>query len=53
MVKITDIRMELGTFFLIGILGGGVEFNWVHSALRPLIGDYDDEEICGMTGKGN
>jgi hypothetical protein len=24
--------------FLIGLLGGGVESNWVHSALRPLIG---------------
>jgi hypothetical protein len=34
----------------------GVNSNWVHSALRPLIGpgDYDVEEIGGMMiGRGN
>jgi hypothetical protein len=32
----------------------GVESNWIHSALRPPIGDYDDGEIGGMMiGGGN
>jgi hypothetical protein len=40
-------------------IGGGVESNWVHSALWPLIpivpapDDYDDGEIDGMIGRGN
>jgi hypothetical protein len=46
--------------FLIGIVWG-VESNWVHSALRPLIGllcqplgDYDHGEIGGIIiGRGN
>jgi hypothetical protein len=46
--------------FLIGIVGG-VESNWVYSALRPPIGLFcqppvidDDGEIGGMMiGKGN
>jgi hypothetical protein len=32
---------------------GGVESTWVHSALRSAQGDYDDEEIGGMIGRGN
>jgi hypothetical protein len=32
----------------------GVESSWVHSALRPAPGDYDDGEIGGMMiGRGN
>jgi hypothetical protein len=45
-------------FFLAGIVG--VESNWVHLALWPLIGlllpapgDYDDGEIGGMIFRGN
>jgi hypothetical protein len=30
----------------------GVQSNWVHSALRPAPGDYDDGEIGGIIGKG-
>jgi hypothetical protein len=29
-----------------------VESNWVHSALRPPIADYDDGEIVGIIGRG-
>jgi hypothetical protein len=41
-----------------GIVGGGVESNWVLSAtnrpIMPTPGDYDDGEIGGMKiGRGN
>jgi hypothetical protein len=45
-------------FFLIGILGGGVQLGLLGTAAtnRPIVpspGDYDDGEIGGMIGKGN
>jgi hypothetical protein len=45
-------------FFLIGIVGGGVQLGPLGTAatIRPLVpapGDYDDGEIVGMIGRGN
>jgi hypothetical protein len=45
-------------FFLIGIVGGGVQMGPLGTAAtnRPIVpapGDYDDGEIGGMIGKGN
>jgi hypothetical protein len=45
-------------FFLIGILGGGVQLGPLGTAAtnRPIVaalGDYDDGEIGGMIGRGN
>jgi hypothetical protein len=54
--------MALGStqplFFLIGIVGGGVQLGPLGTAatIRPIVpapGDYDDGEIGGMTGRGN
>jgi hypothetical protein len=44
-------------FFLIGIVGGGVQLGPLSTVAtnRPIVsapGDYDGE-ICGMNGKGN
>jgi hypothetical protein len=47
------------TFFLIGIVGGGVQWGPLGTAAtnRPIVpapGDYDDgEKIGGMIGRGN
>jgi hypothetical protein len=46
------------TFFLIGIVGGGVQLGPLSTAAtnRPIVpapGDYDDGEIGGMIGRGN
>jgi hypothetical protein len=43
---------------LFGILGGGVQLGPLGTAVtnRPIMpapGDYGDEEICGMIGRGN
>jgi hypothetical protein len=45
-------------FFLIGIVGGGVQLGPLGTAAtnRPIVpvpGDYDDGEIGGMIGRGN
>jgi hypothetical protein len=44
-------------FFLIGILGGGIQGPLGTAATnRPIVparGDYDDGEIGGMIGRGN
>jgi hypothetical protein len=45
-------------FFFIGIVGGGVQLGPLDTAAtnRPIVpapGDYDDEEIGGMIGRGN
>jgi hypothetical protein len=45
-------------FFLIGIVGGGVQLGPLGTAAtnRPIVpapGDYVDGDICGMIGKGN
>jgi hypothetical protein len=45
-------------FFLIGIVGGGVQFGPLSTAatnmpIVPAPGDYNDGEIGGMIGKGN
>jgi hypothetical protein len=44
--------------FLIGIVGGGVQLGPLGTVAisRPIVlapGDYDDEEIGGMIGRGN
>jgi hypothetical protein len=47
------VRIKLNFFKLVW---GGVESNWVHSAMRPIVpapDDYDDGEIGGMIGRGN
>jgi hypothetical protein len=46
------------TFFLIGIVGGGVQLGPLGTAAtnRPTVpapGDHDDGEIGGMIGRGN
>jgi hypothetical protein len=52
-----DGETETTQDFLIGIVGGGMDSNWVHSALQPPTvpapGDYNDGENGGMTGRGN
>jgi hypothetical protein len=45
-------------FFLIGIVGGGVQLGALGTAatnrpIVPALGDYDDGEIGGMIGRGN
>jgi hypothetical protein len=45
-------------FFLIVIVGGGVQLGPLHTAVtnRPIVpapDDYDDGEIGGMIGRGN
>jgi hypothetical protein len=50
--------MRFSQFFLIGIVGGGVQLGPLGTAAtnRPIVpapGDYDDGEIGGMIGKGN
>jgi hypothetical protein len=45
-------------FFLIGIVGGGVQLRPLGTAatntpIVPAPGDYDDGEIGGMIGRGN
>jgi hypothetical protein len=45
-------------FFLIGIVGGGVQLGPLGTAatnrsIVPGPGDYDDGEIGGMSGRGN
>jgi hypothetical protein len=45
-------------FFLIGIVGGGVQLGPLGTAttnmpIVPALGDYDDGEIGGMIGRGN
>jgi hypothetical protein len=45
-------------FFLLGIMGGGVQLGPLGTAAtnRPIVpapGDYDDGEIGGMIGRGN
>jgi hypothetical protein len=44
--------------FLIGVVGGGVQLGPLgpvatNRPIAPAPGDYDDEEIGGMIGKGN
>jgi hypothetical protein len=42
-------------FFVIGILGGGVQLGTAATS-RPIVpapGDYDDGKIGGMIGRGN
>jgi hypothetical protein len=51
------MNMERCGFFLIGIVGGGVQLGLLSTAAtsRPIVpapGDYDDGEIAGMTGRG-
>jgi hypothetical protein len=46
------------SFFLIGIVGGGVQLGPLGTAatnrlIVPAPGDYDDGEICGIIGRGN
>jgi hypothetical protein len=46
------------SFFLIGIVESGVQLGPLGTAVtnRPIVpapGDYDDEEIGGMIGRGN
>jgi hypothetical protein len=53
-----DTVMGLEVFFLIGIVGGGVQLVSIGTAAtnRPIVpapGDYDDGEIGGMIGRGN
>jgi hypothetical protein len=48
----------INSFFLIGIVGGGVQLGPLGTAatnwpIVPAPGDYDDGEIGGMIGKGN
>jgi hypothetical protein len=50
--------MEVHSFFLIGILGRGVQLGPLGTAAtnRPIVpapGNYDDGEIGGMIGRGN
>jgi hypothetical protein len=50
--------MNIFYFFLIGILGGGVQLGPLGTAainrtIVPAPGDYDDGEIGGMIGRGN
>jgi hypothetical protein len=45
-------------FFLIGIVGGGVQLGplgtaAIHRPIVPAPGDYDNREIGGMIGRGN
>jgi hypothetical protein len=57
----TDIRFRIVSpynFFLIGIVGGGVQLGPLGTAatnrrIMPVPGDYDDGEIGGMIGRGN
>jgi hypothetical protein len=52
------LSRETYLIFLIGIVGGGVQLGPLGTAAtnRPIVpapGDYDDGELCGMTGRGN
>jgi hypothetical protein len=52
------ITVVNSTFFLIGIVGGGVQLSPLSTAAtnRPIVpapGDCDDGEIGGMIGRGN
>jgi hypothetical protein len=52
------VKSRIATFFLIGIVGGGVQLGPLGTAAtdRPIVpatGDYDDGEIGGMIGRGN
>jgi hypothetical protein len=53
------LQVELYLFFLIGIVGGGIQLGPLGTAAtdRPIVpapGDYDDGEIGGMMiGRGN
>jgi hypothetical protein len=45
-------------FFLVGIVGGGVQLGplgtaGTNSLIVPAAGDYDDADIGGMIGRGN
>jgi hypothetical protein len=51
-------RISDDNFFLIGIVGGGVQLGPLDTAAtnRPIVparDDYDDGEIGGMIGRGN
>jgi hypothetical protein len=50
--------MEAACFFLIGIVGGGVQLGPLGTAatntpIVPAPGDYDNGEIGGIFGRGN
>jgi hypothetical protein len=50
--------MEVNTFFLIGIVGGGVQLGPLGTTatnrpIVPALGDYGDVETGGMIGRGN
>jgi hypothetical protein len=52
------IKLLVSSFFLNGIVGGGVQMGPLSTAatnrtIVPAPGDYDDGEIGGMTGRGN
>jgi hypothetical protein len=56
----TRVRLQLSSpiFFLIGTVGGGVQFGPLSTATTnrppvPVPGDYDDVKIGGMIGRGN
>jgi hypothetical protein len=51
-------EMRYASFFLIGIVGGGVQLGPLGTAainrfIVPALGDYDDGEIGGIIGRGN
>jgi hypothetical protein len=53
-----SIQRRWEQFFLIGIVGGGVQLGPLGTAasnrpIMPAPGDYDDGEIGGMIGRGN
>jgi hypothetical protein len=52
------VLLNIQNFFLIGIVGGGVQLGPLGTAatngpIVPASGDYDDGEIGGMIGRGN
>jgi hypothetical protein len=56
-VRLTSLKTPV-IFFLIGIVGGGVQLGPLGTAAthRPIVpapGDYDNGEIGGMIGRGN
>jgi hypothetical protein len=58
MNQVIDFHEILYDFFLIGMVGGGVQLGPLGPAAtnRPIVpapGDYDDGEIGGMVGRGN
>jgi hypothetical protein len=57
-INLAQGRIQYFFFFLVGIVGGGVQLNPLGTAAtnRPIVpapGDYDDGEIGGMIDRGN